>query len=253
MKKKEAKWKRIFKQLRENILAGLYSPGELLCELQLSKYFKVSRTPVREALKGLEKEGLITKIKNKGFFVRRLNEKEVVEVMEIRGLLEGYAASLATKNVTKKDIDKLKKLLEEAEVAAKQGDFEKFMKLGVAFHDYIYRLSGNRTLFNLIQEFRSRFTGYRRLLLRIPGVIEEAVFDHYRILELLSKKDTQGIYTVMQIHAERGKERFLQTLKNSRKEKANKNKNSVEDLKKKRKANEIDPKLPDGKTSIYSE
>jgi DNA-binding GntR family transcriptional regulator len=103
----------VFDYMKDAIITGKLKPGERLMEVQLAEKLGVSRTPVREAIRKLELEGLVVMVPRKGAYVADLDAKDLLNVLEVRSSLEGLAASLAAERITEEEIDKLKKIIEE--------------------------------------------------------------------------------------------------------------------------------------------
>ena len=133
----------VFHTLREAILKGELKPGERLMELQLASKLGVSRTPIREAIRMLEQEGLAVTIPRRGAEVARMTEKDMKDVLQIREVLDELAVRLACDNITKEEIKELEKQMLQFENSTKQGDIKKIAEADVAFHDTIYPAAGN--------------------------------------------------------------------------------------------------------------
>mgnify|MGYP002733969358 FL=1 len=116
----------VFESLREAILEGKLSPGQRLMEVQLAEQLGVSRTPVREAIRKLELEGLVVMLPRKGAYVADISLKDLVDVLEIRASLEGLSASLAAERMHEDDIKKLEKIVQDFKEHASSGDVEQF-------------------------------------------------------------------------------------------------------------------------------
>src|SRR3546814_6962789 len=129
-----------------DLLAG----GDRLNETVLSERFQVSRGPVREACRGLERTGLIRIVPNRGVFVREMSAKEAVELYDIRAALFGLAGKLLAARITNAEIKKLSALVEAMDAAVEAGDINAFYPLHVEFHAFIVRYSGNDHLVSLI-------------------------------------------------------------------------------------------------------
>ena len=151
----------VFNTLRQAILKGELEPGERLMEIQLAKRLGVSRTPIREAIRKLELEGLVVMVPRKGAYVAGLSSEDVKEVLEIRAVLEGLAASLAAKNASAADIEQLQEIVEKFKVAAEEKDVVKLINFDSDFHDVMYRASKNKKLIQLISALREQVQRFR--------------------------------------------------------------------------------------------
>ncbi len=140
--------------LRDNILTGKLKAGGQLLEDKLKQDFDVSRTPLREAFRVLEKEGLVEILPWKGAFVKKISKNDVKEIFPVRANLEGLAARLAYENSTQSHIDEMEKCLEHMQQSIHKNDFAKYSKHHIAFHDVFINASQNQTLIDIIQNLR---------------------------------------------------------------------------------------------------
>ena len=153
----------VFENLREAIVEGNLKPGQRLMEVQLAEQLGVSRTPVREAIRKLELEGLVVMIPRKGAYVANMSLKDVIDVLEIRSSLEGLAASLSAERITDEDIKTLESIVEEFEQNVDESNVEALLKNDVEFHECIFKSTNNKKLHQLInslweQVYRFRVT-----------------------------------------------------------------------------------------------
>jgi len=205
-------WERIYRRLRGAIQRGEFDPGTRLVEQRLAEELGVSRTPVREALYRLEREGLVTKVPHKGIVVREQDPEELKEVLELRGLLEGHAAALAAKKGDEELFDELEEILKRSEEALEKNDIDELVKLNTQFHETLYRRCGNHKLLELIKDLRDQFFRFRTSILRIKGMPRVSIEDHYKMLELMRKGESQAVEKLVREHIGRGKERLLREI-----------------------------------------
>lgn len=130
----------VFQTLRGAILKGDLKPGERLMELQLASKLGVSRTPIREAIRMLEQEGLAVTIPRKGAEVAKMTEKDMEDVLEIRLSLEGLAVRLSCEKITPAALQELKVAMEDFEVKTRSGQFVEMAKADVKFHEILYKM-----------------------------------------------------------------------------------------------------------------
>lgn len=206
-------WERIYRRLRGAIQRGEFDPGTRLVEQRLAEELGVSRTPVREALYRLEREGLVTKVPHKGIVVREQDPEELKEVLELRGLLEGYAAALAAKKGDEELFDELEEILKRSEEALEKNDIDELVKLNTQFHETLYRRCGNHKLLELIKDLRDQFFRFRTSILRIKGMPRVSIEDHYKMLELMRKGESQAVEKLVREHIGRGKKRLLREIR----------------------------------------
>ena len=146
----------VFNTLRQAILRGELKPGERLMEIQLANKLGVSRTPIREAIRKLELEGLVLMIPRKGAEVAEITEKSLKDVLEIRRALEDLAVRLACEKITKEEIKELKKAGDEFKKVLKSQDITEVAEADVRFHDVIYMATDNPKLIQLLNNFREQ-------------------------------------------------------------------------------------------------
>lgn len=150
----------VYEQLKRQILTGRITPGTRMMEVELADEMGVSRTPVREAIRKLEKEGLVTIEPRKGAYASDISVKDMVDTLEVREDLEGLAAALAAERMTEEQIDELVKITEGYSEAILNSDTEKIIHYDEKFHKHIVSCSGNKTLIQLseiVQELALRF------------------------------------------------------------------------------------------------
>ena len=140
----------VFKTLRQSILTGELKPGERLMEIHLAEKLGVSRTPIREAIRKLELEGLVTMIPRRGAEVAKISEKNLKDVLEVRTCLDSLAVRLACQRITDEQIDDLKKACDDFVLATKTGEATAITKADVKLHDVIVRATGNERLQQMI-------------------------------------------------------------------------------------------------------
>ena len=133
----------VFENLREAIVEGRLKPGQRLMEVQLAEQLGVSRTPVREAIRKLELEGLVVMLPRKGAYVANMSLKDLIDVLEIRASLEGLAASLAAERITDEDIKKLESIVEEFKDGINESNVEALLRKDVEFHECIFKSTNN--------------------------------------------------------------------------------------------------------------
>lgn len=181
----------VFTTLREAILRGNLKPGERLMEIQLAKKLGVSRTPIREAIRKLELEGLVVMIPRKGAEVAKITEKDLNDVLEVRCALEELAVELACRNITAEQIERMKQLLDEFKSAMSGNDVTSIAEKDVAFHDVIFTSTHNRRLIQLISNLSEQMYRYRVEYLKNPQGHAQLVKEHEEIIDNLERKDVE--------------------------------------------------------------
>lgn len=190
----------VFNTLREAILKGELKPGERLMELQLAAKLGVSRTPIREAIRMLEQEGLAVTIPRKGAEVAKMTEKDMEDVLQIRDALDELAASIACELISKEELEKLRRTMHEFEEYAKTGDVKKIAEADVKFHDIIYHATENPKLVNMLNNLREQMYRYRVEYLKDEKNYPTLVKEHSEIVEGLTTKNKQKVTAAMHRH-----------------------------------------------------
>ena len=176
---------RVFHKLREDILNGRYKEHEELKEVAIGEELGVSRTPVREAFRQLELEGLIQIIPNKGAYVTGITAKDVKDIYMIRSSLEGMCARLATEHITPEQLEELEENVYLASFHASKGHMEQMAELDNRFHDIQYAACDSKMLENLLQDFHQYVIRIRKKTLstRERGIASNE--EHRRIMEAI--------------------------------------------------------------------
>jgi len=188
--------------MRNEILNGEILPGERLIETKLAKNIKTSRTPVREALHMLEREGFLESIPRVGYRVKDLKWDEVEEICEIRTVNEILAARWAMKRITPKEAKALEDNLAAAEADLKSGNPKSFVEHDAEFHEILVRASGSERLLEICQLLRRHMLRYRIESLYLAQSVMLAIKDHRRIVACIKAKDEQGIDSAIRDHLE---------------------------------------------------
>jgi len=180
---------RVFTKLREDILSGLYQENEELKENTIALELGVSRTPVREALRQLELEGLITMIPNKGAYVTGITSKDIHDIYMIRSYLEGLCARWACENITEAQIEALDEILYLSDFHARRSHYEQLVDLDNKFHEQIYKASGSKILNHVLTDFHHYVERVRKLTLAVPERAAKSSQEHAAILDAIRKRD----------------------------------------------------------------
>ncbi len=190
----------VFNTLRQAILHGEMEPGERLMEIQLAQKLGVSRTPIREAIRKLELEGLVVMIPRKGAEVAHITEKDMRDVLEVRCTLEELAMELACKNVTDEYIADLKAANKVFEAAIVSKDIVSIVDADVHFHDVIYAMTNNARLIQIINKLREQMYRYRLEYIKDARTHSILINEHNEIIERLEKQNVDEAKHVMRQH-----------------------------------------------------
>ena len=189
-------------RLRDMVLDDGFPPGTALSEVRLAEHFNVSRTPVREALKQLQVEGLVEIRPKVGTFVREISRREIGEMFEVKEVLEGMAARLLARRGSVPELEILEQNVRESDIAARDGDGARYAALVHEFHQTIVDGSDNRKLAEHYTSLMNQLA-YHRMVLRTvqkPGRLNRSNHEHHRILELITEKDGVGAEIAMRDH-----------------------------------------------------
>ncbi|MEE3392593.1 MAG: GntR family transcriptional regulator [Lachnospiraceae bacterium] len=180
---------KVFNRIREDILSGNYSNHDELREAAISKKLGVSRTPVREALRQLELEGLVTIIPNKGAYVNGITVKDVDDIYVIRSYLEGLCAKWATRHITKEQIEALEEITYLSDFHIEKEHWDQIFELDNRFHTTLYHSCGSSILEHLLTDYHHYVERIRRNTLSESGRAKDACREHKDILMAIKNKD----------------------------------------------------------------
>lgn len=196
---------KIFNILRDDILNDKYEEGEKLVEAKLAEELGVSRTPVREALKQLELDGIVENIPNRGVIVKGISKQDIQDIFAIRTAIEGIAAAWAVERITEEEIKALKETYELMEFYAFKKDLEKVAEFNSRFHETIYRATKSRYLEQVLRDFQYYMKKIRRKSLQVEGRMDEALKEHKEILEAFIARDGNKAQETLSAHVNNAK------------------------------------------------
>lgn len=197
----------VLAKLQEDILTGQMRPGEKIIEQRLCERYGASRTPVREALRQLELDGLVEYILNRGYFVIGMSERDFEDMFDLRKAYEMQAVKWAIERITEEEMENLEETFEFMEFYTMRNDIEKMQVINAGFHQIIYEACKNRMLQKLLTAFqtylkyKSPEVDYQENYLSV--VLEE----HRAIFKAFMDKDPREGGRAMEIHVNRAKER----------------------------------------------
>lgn len=190
----------VFQTLREAILRGDLKPGERLMELQLAAKLGVSRTPIREAIRMLEQEGLAVTTPRKGAEVAKMTLKDMEDVLEIREVLDELAVKVACTRITKEQLRRLRGSAVSFEESTRTGDVKRIAQEDVSFHDIIYEATGNSKLVSLLYNLREQIYRYRVEYLKNSDNYPALIREHQAIIDALEEGDVERVSLAMHEH-----------------------------------------------------
>lgn len=202
----------VARRIEQLIVSGTLRPGERLNEVALARSLGVSRGPVREALRALEKTGLVTVIMNRGAFVRSLDLDEAMEIYEINAVLFGLASSQAAGSLTAAQAFTLRSMVEAMDAAIECDDREDFFQVNSSFHAFILASGRNREAQALYGQFTRKLLLLRRRSFERPGHMQEANREHRSLMEAILAGDGALARSLAEAHARLGRARFLDAI-----------------------------------------
>jgi DNA-binding GntR family transcriptional regulator len=192
----------VFNTLRKAILKGELAPGERLMEKQLAEKMGVSRTPIREAIRKLELEGLVVMVPRKGAEVAMITEQDIKNVLEVRAALEALAVKIACQKMDKEKIDQLLNINAAFTKAAAELDVETVIEKDVEFHDVIYNATQNEKLVQIINNLREQIYRFRVEYIRQMNDFTTLVDEHEEIVKSIIEKKSFEAQEIAAKHIE---------------------------------------------------
>lgn len=190
----------VFNTLRQAILKGELAPGERLMEIQLAVRLGVSRTPIREAIRKLELEGLVLMIPRKGAEVAKISEKSLRDVLEVRRSLEELAIELACQRMLPDAVEELEQRQEEFKNAVLNGNPMEIAETDEAYHDVIYKGTCNDRLIQMINNLREQMYRYRLEYIKDEDKRQILLLEHDHILEAVRRRKVEEAKEAMREH-----------------------------------------------------
>ena len=190
----------VFKTLRQAILKGELEPGERLMEIQLAERLGVSRTPIREAIRKLELEGLVLMIPRKGAEVAKISENNLRDVLEVRRSLEELAIDLACQRMTEEELSELKKTEERFAKAIQTGEVMEIAQTDESYHEIIYNSTKNQKLVQILNNLREQMYRYRLEYIKDEDKRQILLVEHDHIIKALSLRHVQEAKMAIREH-----------------------------------------------------
>ena len=187
-------------RIRDDILSGRLHDGSKLTEQTICDKYKVSRTPVREALSKLEVEGLIENIPNRGAFVRGLSEQDIADIMTLRKIYEIQAIRWAVQRITEEEMDELEENFEFMEFYTLKNDIDKMLNINRSFHQMIYRASHNRMLAQLLSSYQTYIRHDASALSHTEDYLNTVLEEHKQIFLAIRERNEEAAVAAMEAH-----------------------------------------------------
>lgn len=202
----------VFKTLRQAILKGELEPGERLMEIQLAERLGVSRTPIREAIRKLELEGLVLMIPRKGAEVAKISESNLRDVLEVRRSLEELAIDLACQRITEEELESLNKAEVDFKAAIGNGDAMQIAQTDEQFHEIIYNSTKNQKLVQILNNLREQMYRYRFEYIKDANMREDLRREHREITDAIIKGECERAKAAISLHIDNQEENILKNL-----------------------------------------
>ena len=193
---------KVFNTIRESILEGKYKPGDVLRETVIAGELHVSRTPVREAIRQLELEGLVNSIPNKETVVSGVSKEDVQDIFMIRNKLEGLAGRRAAERITQTELEAMEEVLALTEFYIAKNDINHIIELDHKFHDIIYNATKSKILKHMLSDFHSYVQKTRKESIATPGRAKRLLEEHTDIYNAIKNRDAEEVETLINKHVQ---------------------------------------------------
>ena len=203
----------VFNTLRQAILIGELKPGERLMEIHLADRLGVSRTPIREAIHKLEREGLVTIIPRRGAEVSQITEKSMNDVLEVRRALDALCVELACDRITEEGLKNLKDACDSFEQIVKTGDIKKIAQADVALHDIIVQATGNQRLIQLVNNLSEQMYRYRFEYIKDSSQHKTLMEEHRIIYQSILQKDKKTAAEAARTHIDNQEKAIIRRIR----------------------------------------
>lgn len=193
--------------VRDRILKGEYHIGEKIKENQIATELKVSRTPIREAFKQLENEGLIDYIPNRGCFAKGFTKRDIEDIYAVRKALELLAVEWAVQRITDEQVQELQDQSNMMEFYMMRKDGKKVTEINNDFHDIIYNATGSRFMAQVLRSYKEYISQTRKTLYNDQNYLRQIFKEHKQILDAIKVRDAEGAKAAMAVHLDQSKKR----------------------------------------------
>lgn len=186
--------------LREAILECKLRPGQKIVERQLAEHWNISRATLREVLRQLSSEGLVTLLPRRGATVSEVSLQEAEELFSIRLMIESFCARVVAKGQAVATIAEMKRLIKVMKSSLAEGDLVEFSMAGRSFHDVLVDASGNNAMAELYERTKAKFRRYQSLMATLPELPRRSVSEHQEILDAIVARDADGAAAKVEAH-----------------------------------------------------
>jgi DNA-binding GntR family transcriptional regulator len=199
----------VYENLKQAIVRGELDPGSRIVESRVAEALGISRTPVREAIHKLEREGLLNKSRTGGFFVKGLSRADIEETFGIRCVLESYAARLAAIKHRQEELKPLEEKISEYQQCLDRKDMDALPRINTEFHDLLYALSRSPRLIKMINDLKDQIFRFRQVILKMEEMAEISNNDHRLMLKSIRERDADVVESLVREHILRGQDVVL--------------------------------------------
>ena len=208
----------VFNTLRQAILKGELKPGERLMEIALADKLGVSRTPIREAMRKLELEGLVVMIPRRGAQVANITEKDLNDVLEVRIALESMAIEKASKRMTEEQMLKMRRAEKDFERVMAEGNLVRIAEADVEFHEIIYQAADNARLYQVLSNLREQMYRYRVEYLKEEDTRNQLIREHEELSRAIRERDVEKAQELSFRHLENQRQAIIRSIRAEMKE-----------------------------------
>ncbi|WP_022873768.1 GntR family transcriptional regulator [Nesterenkonia alba] len=191
---------RVTQILREAMVAGELEPGAIYSAPTIAEKLGVSPTPVREAMMELEREGLVTALRHRGYRIKELSDQTLEQILAVRALIEVPTVGRVAEVATAKDVDALRPVADELDRTAAEGEFQAFIAADMTFHLNLLSIAGNDVLVEEVRRLRSLSRLYGLRELKESPILRETAHEHHLILDRVEVHDQRGAEDLMAQH-----------------------------------------------------
>jgi len=203
----------VFENIKQAVIQGDIPPGQRLVESRLAETLGISRTPVREAIHKLEREGYLKKRPRGGFVVLGFESGDIEETFGIRSVLEGYAARLAAVKHQENELLPLEAHIKEYGEHLEKKDLDALPEINTRFHELLYALSKSPRLIKMINDLKDQIFRFRQLILKDEALARMSNEDHILMLEYIRRRDEKGVEKLVREHLMRGQNAVMNHLR----------------------------------------
>jgi len=201
-----------YQTVKEAIITGSLRPGELIQERELARRYQLSKTPVREALQALQREGLVEAVPRAGYIVSAMTTRDVQDLFQLRSILETAATELAARNASEEVLKDLRESANFKYIHGDQASYEAFLKLNTEFHHKVAQASGNKRLAQIVLQLVENLERLFHLELDVRDSADEMVAEHKALVSALIDRDSERARQIMADQIQRSRDRVLEAI-----------------------------------------